>query len=96
MITYNDMMEAQNALVADWGEAGKKVVLACWVNRHSMPMKEFLTYCTCCGGNWGGMLLTGIKALSKEVYDAIPDDMGTRPFVDICYTLMLMGIDDSN
>ena len=67
MITYNDMMEAQNALVADWGEAGKKVVLACWVNRHSMPMKEFLTYCTCCGGNWGGMLLTGIKALSKEV-----------------------------
>lgn len=30
-------------------------------NIYAMPMDEFLTHCTACGGNWGGMLLSGLR-----------------------------------
>lgn len=57
-----------------------------------MTMDQFLNHCTACGGNWGGMLLTGIKALYPEVYDAIPDDMGMFAWRCICDTITLLGI----
>ncbi len=57
-----------------------------------MKLDEFKTHCTCCGGDWGGMLLTGIKDLYPEVWDAIPDDMGNRAFHCILYTMQLLGI----
>ena len=41
-----------------------------------MTMDDFLLHCTACGGDWGAMFLTGIKALYPDVYDAIPDNMG--------------------
>lgn len=57
-----------------------------------MTMNEFMTHCTACGGNWGGMLLTGLQKLYPEVYEAIPDDMGMFAFRGICETLALLGI----
>lgn len=95
MITYRDLKAAQLEIVDQWGADGENVVRLCWVNRRSMPMKEFLKHCTACGGDWGQMLLTGIRALSKEVYDAIPNDMGVQPFITLCQVLILMGIDTS-
>lgn len=58
-----------------------------------MTMDEFLNHCTACGGNWGGMLLTGIQALYPEVYNAIPDDMGHFAWNSICTTIKLLGIE---
>ncbi len=57
-----------------------------------MTMLEFFDHCSACGGAWGAMLLTGIKALYHEVYDAIPDDMGKYAFKCICAILEMLQI----
>ena len=54
---------------------------------------SFLDHCTACGGNWGGMFLSGIKELWPSVYEAIPQKMGSNAFVAIAYTLTLCGVD---
>ena len=61
-------------------------------NKVTMTMKDFLNHCTACGGNWGGMLLTGIKALWPEVWDAIPDDMGMFAWRCLCDTITMLGV----
>ena len=58
-----------------------------------MTMKDFLSHCTACGGNWGGMLLTGIKQLWPAVWDAIPDEMGHFAWACLCNTLTLLGVE---
>lgn len=96
MITYDDIIEVQNCLVENWGEAGKAVIVACLHETpFNRPLKDFLSSCTACGGNWGGMLLTGIKAFYPKVYEAIPDDMGVFAWSCICNTLILLGVDTS-
>ena len=94
MITYEMIVDAQNTVVEVWGEDGKKVVAECAkIKPFNNKIQEFLEYCTCCGGNWGGMLLTGIKKLYPDVWAAIPDNMGTLAWAGICNTLILCGVD---
>ena len=57
-----------------------------------MTMEDFLKHCTACGGNWGGMLLTGLKELYPEVWEAIPENMGLLAWIGICETLYLLDI----
>lgn len=57
-----------------------------------MTMSQFLDHCTACGGNWGGMILTGLQELYPEVYDAIPDKMGMFAWRGICDTITLLGV----
>ena len=77
-----------------WGENGKKVLEAiARQNIKAMSGDEFLSHCTACGGNWGGMLLTGIKELYPGVYEAIPDQMGRNAFFVICAILDLLQVD---
>lgn len=94
MITYEYIKEAQDFLIENWGNNGKKVIAECAkVKPFNDDFDAFLKHCTCCGGNWGGMLLTGINELYSNVYDAIPDDMGISPFCCLLYTLLLCGVD---
>lgn len=58
----------------------------------NMTVDEFLSHCTACGGNWGGMLLTGIRELWPAVWEAIPEHMGARAFAGIVTTLELCGV----
>lgn len=96
MITYKNIIEAQQFLVENWEEDGKRVIEACY---HSTPYNDtfdaFLKECTCCGGNWGGMILTGIKKVFPEVWEAIPNNMGVFAFGCLCNTLILCGVDTS-
>lgn len=70
------MKEAVDFITANWGDDGKKVIDTCRDFNLNMTINEFVNkHCTACGGNWGGMFLTGIKKLAPAVYDAIPDDM---------------------
>jgi len=86
--------EAQEDLVENWGEA---VVMECRkFEPLNMNCSEFLKHCTACGGNWGGMLLTGVRELRPSVWDVIPDDMGWNAWVHICHTLILLGVDTSD
>lgn len=96
MITCDMILEAQTYIINQWEDDGKKVIEAIYhVNPFNGGMKEFLTHCTACGGNWGGMLLTGIKKLYPDVWEAIPKDMGIFAFTCIAYTLLLCGVDTS-
>lgn len=57
---------------------------------------DFMSHCTACGGNWAGMLLTGIRDLFPAVYDAIPENLGTddgvTPFINVIAVLKLCGV----
>ena len=86
-------LAGDEVLVALWKEDGIKV-LETISAQHVIPMTmpEFLNNCLACGGDWGAMLLTGIKALYPNVYEAIPNDMGHFAFRCICETLELLQI----
>lgn len=58
----------------------------------AMTMSEFLGHCTACGGDWGGMLLTGVHKLWPHVWDAIPEQMGVYAWECICTTIGLCGV----
>lgn len=90
---YDTIEEAQRTLVENWGEAGKEVVALCFkVKKFNGNTKDYLQHCTACGGNWGGMFLSGIRALYPEVWEAIPEDMGVFAFASICSVLILLGV----
>ena len=94
MITYDMIIEAQNYLVENWGEDGKKVIEATFtVNPFNGNTKAFLDHCSACGGNWGGMFLSGIERLYPAVYDAIPDHMGSQAILGILAVLTLCKIE---
>ena len=98
MITYKMIKEAQEQIITAWGEeVGARVIEECHkvtpLNKSSTPYVN--EYCTACGGNWGGMLLSGIKVLYPDVWWAIPEDMGVQAFAAICAVLILCGIDTS-
>lgn len=96
MITADMIINAQTDIITAWGESGKQVIETCaQSNPLNIDFKEFLSYCTACGGNWGGMLLTGIKELRPAVWEVIPDDMGVFAWQGICSTIILCGVDTS-
>ena len=96
-MTYEDIIEAQYYIVEHWGESGKRVVLASRIvsDYYGITLTDFLKHCTACGGNWCGMILSGIRELWPFVWDAIPDDMGVFAFQCLCKTLILCGVDTS-
>lgn len=95
MITCDDIRETINDIIEGWGEDGKTVVALAYAEHKKMTMKDFLSHCTTCGGNWGGMFLTGLKELYPKTYEAIPEDMGALAFGLICGTMLLCGVDTS-
>lgn len=93
MITYEMIKNAQEIISTNWGN---EVIEVCAKqNSLNMTSKEFINHCTACGGNWGGMLLSGLHKLVPEVWDAIPNDMGVHAWSCICSTLVLCGVDTS-
>ena len=90
---YNTIEEAQRTLVENWGNQGKVVIaLAFQEKKFDGGMKAWLKFCTACGGNWGGMLLSGVRDLYPEVWEAIPEDMGVFAWSCICSVLVLLGV----
>ena len=67
---------------------------------YSMSMEEFLSNCTACGGNWGAMLLTGIKRVFPEYYIEVEEHYnsmdfssgGIKPFAYLCDWLEEHGV----
>ena len=93
MINYKDIIDAQEMLVKHWGTSGEQVIAeTVKAERKPMTFKQFLDNCTACGGNWGGMLLTGINRLWPDVWEAIPDNMGIQAWGCLCSVLVLCGV----
>ena len=65
-----------------------------------MSMKDFMNKCTACGGNWGAMLLTGIKRVFPYNYEEVEKEYnsmdfshgGVYPFMFLCEWLTAHGI----
>lgn len=93
MITYSNITETIHDIAEKWGEAGERVVECAFAEHKKISTKDFLSYCTACGGNWGGMFLTGMRELYPQTYNAIPEDMGIHAFALIVGTLTLCGVD---
>lgn len=90
---YEEIIEAQRTLVEQWGEQGKKIIAMCYYARKfDGDIKSFTNFCTACGGNLGGMLLTGVRTLYPEIWEEIPEHMGNQAFVCICEMLFLLGV----
>ena len=82
-------------VVANWGEAGIKIVELIstkYKDNPLMDLDEFLDHCTACGGNWGGMFLTGIQELFPDVWELIPEHMGVFAFSVIGDVLNLLNV----
>lgn len=93
MITYENIEDAQNFLIKEWGDDGKRVIEECLRSRAPMTADEFLDHCVAYGGNWNGLFLSGIKELFPRVWEVIPDEMGKHAFACLSYALKLCGID---
>lgn len=52
------------------------------VGKVKMSMDDFFRQCTACGGNWGAMLLTGIKNVFPDGYDAVREQYNSMDFSD--------------
>ena len=93
MITAKMISEAKTQISTCWNE---DVITECAKYESlNMDFEEFLNHCTACGGNWTGMLLSGLKVLRPSIWDIIPDNMGIQPWDCICSTLILCGVDTS-
>ena len=95
-MTKSMIEEACSKLREYWHESAEAVILACdKAEKFNGGTGEFLDNCICCGGNWNGMFLSGIRKLWPEVWASIPNDMGVFAFPAICYVLQLCGVDTS-
>lgn len=88
----NKTLEDLTYLIENWGTDGIAVFVACYPENFNDSFDHFLDHCYCCGGNWGGMLLSGIRELYPAVYAAIPNKMGPHAFECICKVLVLLGV----
>lgn len=97
MITEKMIAESIAYLMESWGEeVATKVIAECEKSKGEyMTADNFFDNCIACGGNWTGMLLTGIKKLFPSVWEVIPNDMGKNAFNCLCYTLILCNVDTS-
>lgn len=88
-----DQLSSDEVIVALWKEDGIKVLETISAQQVTpMTNDEFMSHCIACGGDWGAMLLSGVKALYPAVYNAIPDHMGCFAFRCICEVLELLQI----
>lgn len=92
----NILLEENNfsgVILGMWGEQGMAVLEEI---KESEPFTDglnaFWSHCTMCGGNWGGMILSGIQELYPNVYKEIPENMGCFAFTGLTCVLNLLGI----
>ena len=93
MISGKDFVDAIQVVQKEWGD--NVLVAACLTKKEPMTFDQFLDHCTACGGNWGGMILSGVRKLYPEVWEIIPEKMGSRAFITLCNLLILLGVDTS-
>ena len=86
------LMNASNRVIKNWGIDSYDVFMTNRLNEH-MSFDTFLKHCYATGGDWGQMLLTGVRELfPEEVYNAIPDNMGLHAFFTIVHMLEIMNV----
>ncbi len=96
MITEHMINRAKREIIQEWKEDGEKVIEeTSKVVPFNGDSGKFLDNCFAQGGNWTGMLLSGIRNLYPKVWEVIPDSMGEKSWLLICDVLILCGVDTS-
>lgn len=91
--------ESTNILISEWGEevALNVINIASHEKLDNMTAGEFIAkHCVACGGDWAQMILSGIKDLSPDTYNAIPNKMGRncfQAFSNLTTLLFFLGVD---
>lgn len=78
--------EAKSLIVKSLSTSEYEHIITLCDNIHNTPhsvisFDDFLNHCTVMGGNWTGMIFSGIGCLFPEVWDAIPDRQFSFNFV---------------
>ena len=90
-----DKKEAREFIIKEWEDRGKAIVdYIETLDTSPKPLDKFWEHCTACGGDWGAMILTGIRELYPALWDLIPDHMGIFAFGLLCEVLNLLGYED--
>lgn len=90
-----DKREASEFIIKEWEDRGKSIVdYITTLDITPKPLDSFWEHCIACGGDWGAMILTGIRELYPEIWDMIPDKMGVFAFSVLCEILNLLGYED--
>ena len=85
-------LTAPHFLIAVWKEKGIAIVeYIKTLNVTPQPMDNFLNHCTTCGGDWGDLLLSGLKELYPTIWELIPENMGIFGFAALCEIINLLG-----
>ena len=92
MTSYETIKQSIDAITTAWGDAGESVIANAFDEHRKMTFNDFLDNCVLCGGDWGKMLLSGMKQIYPKTYEAIPDEMGFNAFALISSTLALCGV----
>lgn len=92
MTSYEMIKQSVDSIITAWGSAGESVIANAFDEHRKMTFDDFLNNCIQCGGNWGAMLLSGMKKIYPKTYEAIPENMGINAFTFICETLALCGV----
>ncbi len=53
------------------------------IKGEKMTMKEFLSHCVACGGNWTTMMASGVRALWPEEFAALPETFEFKQVMDV-------------
>jgi hypothetical protein len=96
-IPFSQMTDEQQ-IVSQWGAAGVAVLdIARGIDLGGIPVSDFTAeYCVMQGGDWGAWLLSGIKTVSRKLFNAVPAHMGRHAFFIICAVLRIMNVDTAN
>lgn len=85
-------LDGTDFIIAVWKEKGIAIVeYIKTLNIIPQSMENFLSFCTPYGGNWSGMLLSGLKELYPTIWELIPENMGVFGFTTLCEIISLLG-----
>lgn len=98
-VNYEVQQRAIERLRGEWGNDNLHKVLDA-ISKTELfngTFNDFLSHCVAYGGNWAGMILSGIQECFPLVYDAIPNPIGTddgvSPFTNMIDICRLCGVD---
>ena len=84
-------LESFDIVRKEWGDEVAEAVLM--ADKRDMTLDDFLAkHCKTCGGNWGAWFLSGVRELWPEVYELIPEYMGSNCFSTICRLIHCLGV----
>lgn len=89
----NHILASMMTLSKEWGENIVAAILR--AHKYDITQKQFVKFCDINHPDNALAILSGIKAIWPDVYNAIPACMGAHAFENLCLVLELLGVRES-